>query len=67
MAESQSRLTPSFRPPILSHQTFIDSTYRSTGRPTSEAEVTGLLIAALFAGQHTSSITSTWTGAYLMQ
>ena len=52
---------------ILPPQTFIDSTYRSTGRPTSDAEVTGLLIAALFAGQHTSSITSTWTGAYLMK
>lgn len=37
------------------------------GRPTTEAEVTGLLIAALFAGQHTSSITSTWTGAYMMR
>ncbi|KAK8655315.1 hypothetical protein V6N13_107897 [Hibiscus sabdariffa] len=33
----------------------------------AKAEVTGLLIAALFAGQHTSSITSTWTGAYLLR
>ncbi|GFZ20998.1 similar to CYTOCHROME P450 51G1 [Actinidia rufa] len=32
----------------------------------AQSEVTGLLIAALFAGQHTSSITSTWTGAYLL-
>ncbi|XP_062110821.1 obtusifoliol 14-alpha demethylase [Humulus lupulus] len=46
-------------------QCFIDSKYKD-GRPTSESEVTGLLIAALFAGQHTSSITSTWTGAYLL-
>ncbi|ERN06120.1 sterol 14-demethylase [Amborella trichopoda] len=46
-------------------QSFIDSRYKD-GRPTTEAEVTGLLIAALFAGQHTSSITSTWTGAYLL-
>nr|WAW38271.1 CYP51G1 [Plumbago zeylanica] len=46
-------------------QCFIDSKYKD-GRPTTEEEVTGLLIAALFAGQHTSSITSTWTGAYLM-
>ncbi|KAK4753655.1 hypothetical protein SAY87_001759 [Trapa incisa] len=46
-------------------QSFIDSKYKD-GRPTTEAEITGLLIAALFAGQHTSSITSTWTGAYLM-
>ncbi|KAJ0779988.1 putative sterol 14-alpha-demethylase [Helianthus annuus] len=46
-------------------QCFIDSKYKN-GRPTTESEVTGLLIAALFAGQHTSSITSTWTGAYLL-
>jgi|UniRef100_A0A2N9FAW8 sterol 14-demethylase len=46
-------------------QCFIDSKYKD-GRPTTELEVTGLLIAALFAGQHTSSITSTWTGAYLL-
>lgn len=47
-------------------QCFIDSKYKN-GRPTTEGEVTGLLIAALFAGQHTSSITSTWTGAYLLR
>ncbi|OVA07832.1 Cytochrome P450 [Macleaya cordata] len=47
-------------------QCFIDSKYKD-GRPTTELEVTGLLIAALFAGQHTSSITSTWTGAYLLK
>ncbi|KAI3467820.1 hypothetical protein Pfo_024483 [Paulownia fortunei] len=46
-------------------QCFIDSKYKD-GRPTTESEVTGLLIAALFAGQHTSSITSTWSGAYLL-
>ncbi|KAF5449205.1 hypothetical protein F2P56_029677 [Juglans regia] len=47
-------------------QCFIDSKYKD-GRQTTEAEITGLLIAALFAGQHTSSITSTWTGAYLLR
>ncbi|GLJ10363.1 hypothetical protein SUGI_0126850 [Cryptomeria japonica] len=46
-------------------QSFIESKYKD-GRLTTEGEVTGLLIAALFAGQHTSSITSTWTGAYLL-
>ncbi|XP_052205248.1 sterol 14-demethylase isoform X2 [Diospyros lotus] len=46
-------------------QCFMDSKYKC-GRQTTESEVTGLLIAALFAGQHTSSITSTWTGAYLL-
>ncbi|CAN6485626.1 unnamed protein product [Victoria cruziana] len=47
-------------------QSFIDSKYKD-GRPTTDDEITGLLIAALFAGQHTSSITSTWTGAYLLR
>ncbi|KAF3790475.1 Sterol 14-demethylase [Nymphaea thermarum] len=47
-------------------QSFIDSKYKD-GRPTTDSEITGLLIAALFAGQHTSSITSTWTGAYLLR
>lgn len=46
-------------------QSFMDSKYKN-GRQTTDSEVTGLLIAALFAGQHTSSITSTWTGAYLL-
>ena len=43
-------------------QAFIDSKYRSTGRALEDHEITGLLIAALFAGQHTS----TWTGSYLL-
>ena len=47
-------------------QAFIDSKYRATGRMLADHEITGLLIAALFAGQHTSSITSIWTGAYLL-
>lgn len=47
-------------------QCFIESKYKD-GRPTTDAEVTGLLIAALFAGRHISSITSTWTGAYLLR
>ena len=35
------------------------------GRELSEDEITGMLIAVLFAGQHTSSITSTWTSLEL--
>ncbi|GAB4822084.1 hypothetical protein N2152v2_009130 [Parachlorella kessleri] len=44
--------------------TFVDSKYRNVygGRALSDVEITGLLIAMLFAGQHTSSVTSTWTG-----
>lgn len=46
-------------------QNLIDSKYKD-GRSTTEAEVTGLMIMLLFGGNHTSSITSTWTGARLL-
>ncbi|KAG8067492.1 hypothetical protein GUJ93_ZPchr0005g14768 [Zizania palustris] len=46
-------------------QCLIDATYKD-GRATTETEVAGMLVAALFAGQHTSSSTSTWTGASLL-
>jgi len=36
------------------------------GRALTDDEITGLLIATLFAGQHTSSITSAWTGYLLI-
>jgi len=42
-------------------QVLIDSRYRD-GTALTDEEIIGLLLAALFAGQHTSSITSTWTG-----
>ena len=53
-------------------QVFIDMTYKESapgagdGRPLTNDEVVGLLIALLFAGQHTSSITSTWTTMFLL-
>jgi len=42
-------------------QTFIDARYKDGSKLTND-QVLGMLIAVLFAGQHTSSITSTWTG-----
>jgi len=42
-------------------QILIDSKY-TDGRDLNDTEIAGLLIAALFGGQHTSSITSTWVG-----
>jgi sterol 14alpha-demethylase len=36
------------------------------GRGFTDSEVVGLLVVLLFAGQHTSSITSTWLGARLL-
>jgi len=56
------RATPSDATDIL--QVFVDMTYKD-GTQASVDEITGLLIALLFAGQHTSSITSTWTMLYL--
>jgi sterol 14-demethylase len=42
-------------------QVLVDAEY-TDGKHASEDEIVGLLLAALFAGQHTSNITSTWLG-----
>ena len=50
-------------------QQFCAATYSQHvggGRQLTEEEITGLLIAVLFAGQHTSSITSSWTGLFML-
>jgi sterol 14-demethylase len=48
---------------VLQH--FMDAKYRNMpgmpARHLTDVEITGLMIALLFAGQHTSSITSCWT------
>lgn len=41
-------------------QTFIEAKYKDEST-TTDSQITGMLIGTLFAGQHTSSITSTWT------
>ena len=41
-------------------QTLIDSEY-SDGTKLSDHEITGMLVAAMFAGHHTSSVTTAWT------
>jgi len=52
-------------------QIFVDMVYKRTGDPAvdgkqnTDDQIVGLLIALLFAGQHTSSITSTWTTLFL--
>lgn len=46
-------------------QVFIDMVYKDDGSRLTADQVVGLLIALLFAGQHTSSITSTWTTMFL--
>jgi sterol 14-demethylase len=47
-------------------QVFIDSDY-DNGRKLTTEEICGLLLAALFAGQHTSTITATWCGLNIMR
>jgi sterol 14-demethylase len=47
-------------------QKLMDSTYKD-GTPVPDHEIAGLLISALFAGQHTSSITLTWTLLFLLK
>lgn len=49
-------------------QVLIDASYQKVngGRQLNDVEITGLLIAILFAGQHTSTITSSWTGLHLI-
>ena len=47
-------------------QIFIDFRYKEDGAALTNEEVVGLLIALLFAGQHTSSITSTWATMLLV-
>lgn len=46
-------------------QMFMEATYKD-GKKLTDAEIGGLMVALLFAGQHTSSITSTWTGLFLL-
>ncbi|OEL27088.1 Obtusifoliol 14-alpha demethylase [Dichanthelium oligosanthes] len=46
-------------------QSLIDSKYKDN-RPTTEAEVIGLILNLMFAGMHTSSAASTWTGVCLL-
>jgi sterol 14-demethylase len=46
-------------------QCLIDPRYKD-GRRTTETEVVGMLVSALFAGQHNSSSAGTWTGARLL-
>lgn len=43
---------------------FMDVKYKDGSKITDE-QITGLLIALLFAGQHTSCITSTWTALHI--
>lgn len=47
-------------------QTLIEARYQ-TGMALTDDEITGMLLAAMFAGHHTSSVTTAWTLLELMQ
>ncbi|MDB4965438.1 MAG: Cytochrome 51 [Myxococcales bacterium] len=47
-------------------QTLMEARY-ADGRPLSENEITGMLLAGMFAGHHTSSVTTAWTLIELLQ
>ncbi len=47
-------------------QTVMEARY-SDGRVVSDDEMTGLLLAIMFAGHHTSGVTFAWTGILLQQ
>jgi len=46
-------------------QTFMDATY-DDGRKLADDEIVGMLIALMIAGQHTSKVTGTWMGFFLL-
>ena len=45
-------------------QTLIDGSYKDGTKLTND-QITGMLIAGLFAGQHTSSVTASWLGYFI--
>lgn len=47
-------------------QTLMESTYED-GSKLSDHEITGMLVAAMFAGHHTSSVTAAWSILELLQ
>lgn len=47
-------------------QTLMDARYKD-GTRLSDHEITGMLLAAMFAGHHTSSVTTAWTLIELLQ
>lgn len=47
-------------------QTLMEAEYPETG-PVPDDHITGMCIALLLAGQHTSNVTSTWVGCHLLQ
>ena len=47
-------------------QTLMGARY-ADGRALTDAEITGMLLGTIFAGQHTSAVMSAWTGLLLLE
>ena len=47
-------------------QTLMGARYKD-GRALTDDEITGILLTALFAGQHTSAVLATWTGLEMLR
>ncbi|MCG8591737.1 MAG: cytochrome P450 [Proteobacteria bacterium] len=47
-------------------QTLMEARYRG-GRPVPDDEIVGILLTALFGGQHTSAVLAAWVGVELLQ
>jgi sterol 14-demethylase len=61
---NERRAVPVDQQPDDMLNVFMNAVYRN-GETLNDEHITGLLIGLLFAGQHTSGITATWTGLYL--
>ena len=48
-------------------QTLMSARYKHDDRPLSDHEITGLVLALLFAGQHTSAVMAAWAVIELLQ
>jgi len=62
--KARRQLPASERPDDMT-QVLMEAVYKN-GEILEDDKITGLLIALLFAGQHTSGITSSWTGFFIL-
>jgi sterol 14-demethylase len=70
IAERRARQAKGAAVPEDMLQSFMDATYAMgplKGQKLTDDHITGMLIGVLFAGQHTSSITTTWTALKVLE
>jgi len=62
----KKRTDPDYEPPSDFVEVLTNAKYRDGTSP-SPTEITGILVATLLGGQHTSNVTSTWLMAHLLK